>query len=139
MRRWAIGFTGTRAGMTPTQIEELRGALAFAFELGFDEFHHGDCVGADAQAHAIALEIGFDIVIHPPIVADHRAYSQDFDQIRSSKPYLERNHDIVDETRFLIAAPKQPIEVVRSGTWATVRYARKKPHGNILVLIPGPR
>jgi hypothetical protein len=36
-----------------------------------------------------------------------------------------RNHDIVDETELLIACPGELAEAVRSGTWATVRYARK--------------
>lgn len=42
------------------------------------------------------------------------------------KPPLVRNHDIVDSTELLIACPKEQVEVLRSGTWATIRYARKK-------------
>lgn len=36
----------------------------------------------------------------------------------------KRNHDIVDATEWLIATPKK-FEEIRSGTWATVRYAKK--------------
>jgi predicted Rossmann fold nucleotide-binding protein DprA/Smf involved in DNA uptake len=38
---------------------------------------------------------------------------------------LERNKDIVSESDFLIAAPDSKKERLRSGTWATVRHARK--------------
>jgi hypothetical protein len=51
----------------------------------------------------------------------------DVDFLAEAKPPLERNEDIVDFGRdLLIAAPLQMVEVVRSGTWHTVRYARKK-------------
>ena len=39
-------------------------------------------------------------------------------------PYLERNKNIVNAVDFIIAAPDGP-EKVRSGTWSTVRYAKK--------------
>lgn len=45
---------------------------------------------------------------------------------RPAKPYLERNKDIANEgIDGLIAAPSGWVEELRSGTWATVRYARK--------------
>lgn len=44
---------------------------------------------------------------------------------REPGPYLWRNHQIVDATSALIAAPFGFEEELRSGTWATVRYARK--------------
>ncbi len=47
-------------------------------------------------------------------------------RVLESKPYLERNRDIVDASEVLIACPSTREEVMRSGTWATVRYARKK-------------
>jgi hypothetical protein len=31
----------------------------------------------------------------------------------------------VDETEFLIGAPKEDEEVLRSGTWSTIRYSKK--------------
>lgn len=43
-----------------------------------------------------------------------------------AKDYLARNHDIVDAAGLLIAAPSGPAEKRRSGTWATVRHARKQ-------------
>jgi hypothetical protein len=38
---------------------------------------------------------------------------------------LERNTEIVKACDVLIATPKEQDEVLRSGTWATIRRARK--------------
>lgn len=113
-----VGFTGSRAGMSPGQLAALRVLLADAAE-----FHHGDCVGADAQAHGIALEMGVPIVLHPPSDARLRAYCAGAGMEMPEAPYLVRNRAIVNATDILVAAPDGP-ERVRSGTWATVRYAR---------------
>jgi hypothetical protein len=86
--------------------------------------HHGDAIGADAEAHDIAVALGCAIVIHPPQIEMQRAFKTAAD-IRAPKPYLDRNRDIVRESEFLIAAPAEVIEELRSGTWATVRYARR--------------
>lgn len=133
-----LGFTGTSAGMSAYQ----RLALLKILEQGdVGEFHHGDCVGADAEAHDIADSMDISIVIHPPTDTRHRAYKtpkgDDWGDMMwlPPKPYLERNHDIVDACDKLIAAPKEDTEQLRSGTWATVRYARKvgKP---VVILLP---
>ena len=50
-----IGFTGSRTGMSDKQKEGLVIKLQ---EFSFSEFHHGDCKGADEEAHAIVREIG---------------------------------------------------------------------------------
>lgn len=116
-----IGFTGTQDGMTPKQTIALWQQLSLISHL---EFHHGDCIGADEEAHDIARLVGAKIVGHPPTNEVKRAFCY-FDEEREPKEYIARNHDIVDETQLLIATPKSTVEEVRSGTWATVRYARK--------------
>lgn len=117
-----IGFTGTREGMTEKQKTELKKQFK---SLKIKEFHHGDCIGADEEAHKIfsSKYSNFKIYIHPPVNPSKRAYCLS-DNIFPEKPYLERNKDIVDRCDLLIAAPKGK-EEPRSGTWATVRYARK--------------
>ena len=113
-----LGFTGSQGGMDEGQIDRVRDLIGQATEL-----HHGDCIGSDAQAHVIAMTLGVRTVIHPPDDGRKRAFCQ-ADEAREPRPYLVRNRNIVDATDALIAAPDGP-ERRRSGTWATIRYARK--------------
>jgi len=101
-----------------TALRELLASHAGAI------LHHGDAVGADAEAHDIANALGHAIVIHPPALETQRAFKTAAD-IRAPKPYLDRNKDIVRETAILIVAPAEAIEQLRSGTRSTVRYARR--------------
>jgi hypothetical protein len=64
-------------------------------------------------------------VIHPPSDGSRRAHCK-ADKTLPPLPYLQRNHAVVDDTEVLIATPAQQHETLRSGAWATVRYARKK-------------
>lgn len=121
-----IGFTGTREGMSEAQRRTVYDLL---LRLPVTEAHHGDCVGADAQFHDVLLG-GFGlsnvpIILHPPDVPTLRAFSLCVNEVRAPKPFLDRNRDIVDECDLLIAAPRHDAEEMRSGTWATVRYARQ--------------
>jgi hypothetical protein len=119
-KRIVVGFTGTRKGMTEFQKTELK---RFLQKYG-GTFHHGGCIGADAEAHAIAGRLGYHIVMHPsyfprlqvPCIPDER---------REPLPPIVRNHNIVDESFALVACPGTMEEELRSGTWATIRYARK--------------
>lgn len=116
-----VGFTGTQRGMTETQASTVKSLLLLN---RCREFHHGDCIGADAQAHDIATALSLLTVSHPPIVNLKRA-NKKADVILPAKDYLDRNRDIVRETDMLVATPGETEEQLRSGTWSTVRYARK--------------
>lgn len=129
-----IGFTGTRQGCTEEQLKTLSAIFA---SIGLSaehqpELHHGDCVGADAQAVELANAVGFWTVCHPPTNPKLRARLTS-DEIRLPFDYLDRNHNIVNETDLLIVCPKNETEELRSGTWATYRYARRR--GKMIVLI----
>lgn len=131
----AIGFTGTQRGMTDAQHISFEAGLRFMLDVSDRIFRHGDCIGADAEAHEIAVKLGYQVVIHPPVDPKKRAWCKGAIRIAVPKPYIERNHDIVDETHILMATPGEDVEQLRSGTWATIRYARKK--GRKLLII-GP-
>lgn len=117
-----VGFTGTQEGMTLLQKVLFEGVLARVCP---DEFHHGDCIGADAEAHALVRRNAprCRIVIHPPEDDAKRAFCEG-DEVREPKPYLTRNRVIVACSDELVGAPKTAIEELRSGTWSTIRYAR---------------
>lgn len=121
-----IGFTGTRQGMSDHQKATLRLVMTAASLEGTKNIlHHGDCKGADAEAHAIAVELGWDIVIHPPVKRIMRAYCGDGAIVLPPMGYLDRDREIVRVSNFMFAAPKSDTEERRSGTWFTVRHARK--------------
>lgn len=90
-----------------------------------EQFHHGDCVGADARAHYIAAAYGVRIVRHPPIDEKLWANMSGADETWPAKSYLERDRDIVDTCDLLVAAPREMQEEHRGGTWYTIHYARR--------------
>ena len=119
-----IGFTGTRRGMTHSQIVRVTCLINMHSP---EAVRHGDCIGADEQFHnlCVAHSERLKIIIHPPTSSKMRAYCKGAHAITKPKPYLDRNKDIVIGSHLLIACPAQKREVIRSGTWFTVRYARK--------------
>ena len=130
-----LGFTGTQRGTTPDQIFRY---LELLVALKPSEMHHGDCIGADDDAWSYTLIAGaagagsISTHCHPPTNNTKRAYTKN-DVTYPPRPYLERNHDIVDACDVLVAAPGEREEQLRSGTWATVRYARKQ--GKVVYII----
>ena len=122
-----IAVTGTREGLPEKRMDLLRGLLRRESTGSDVILHHGDCLGVDAAAHGIAVNLGLRISIHPPDDPKLRAHRNHWRAVWSDpRPYLERNRDMVDAADLLVAMPRDPgTEEKRSGTWATVRYARK--------------
>jgi hypothetical protein len=127
--------------MTQFQKEELAKLLKLK---ECQEFCHGDCIGSDEQAADIALGIGVKIfTVFPPTGTTKRAYwmnpekflnNDDFQwnynrditvRWHPKDEYLKRNQKIVEHCKLMIAAPKEFEHTLRSGTWATIRYAWK--------------
>lgn len=132
-----IGFTGTRQGMTRLQRQLVESLLVMHPP---KETHHGDCVGSDAQFHKIICDqTTASIIIHPPLDRKHRAFctidESRGDKVLPEKEYLERNRDIVNVSKIIIAAPKELLEQQRSGTWYTIRQAREKKR-EIFIVFP---
>lgn len=120
-----IGFTGTRAGMSAHQVSQLRFMLGHLRD-ATNEFHHGGARGADRHAADIARACGFQVYWHPcPGVAREHGDVHVRDVWLEVFPPLVRNRRIVDAVDVLVAAPLSDREELRSGTWATVRYANR--------------
>lgn len=131
-----LGFTGTRIGMTQAQRITLAMCLA---TLEPSQFSHGDCVGADEQAHGMALIARVPVHIYPPHNEVRRAFCEGAAIVHAPGHYHERDRWLVDASDILIATPKRPLEELRSGTWTTIRYARRQRGGNrkhVIVINP---
>ena len=118
-----VGITGTREGMNEKQSKQVREFLE-QFPLG-TEFHHGDCKGVDVQAAAIAKELGFRIICHPPKLTEQQGFFGG-DETREPSGYLQRDRNIVDEADTLIVVPLQDEWQPKGGTWYTHDYAIKR-------------
>lgn len=116
-----LGFTGTRQGMSPAQKATFFGIVKI---WDVQEFIHGLCIGADADAHEIVRLVSSNIHIigRPgrPSGHPHRAEKL-VDSLYEPDTPIKRNRLIVDQSDQMIACPAG--ETLRSGTWATIRYA----------------
>jgi hypothetical protein len=130
-----VGFTGSRSGLSYQQQIAIVYILML-LEKNVIKFRHGDCVGSDEQFHKILVQVGWkdQIEIHPCTIKNKRAYCK-APIIHDPKPPLDRNRDIVDNSDLLIVCPKEKEEQLRSGTWATYRYA-KQVSKRIIIITP---
>lgn len=106
-----VGFTGTRRGMSRSQVSQLRTMLT---ALPVKAFHYGThktvSLFADAEAAQVAKAAGIPLI---PYEAE-----------RGTE--VRRDERLVDAVDVLIATPDTDVERLRSGTWTTVRRARTK-------------
>lgn len=135
-----VGFTGTQKGMTGAQKFRVGMMLTETEDISFAR--HGDCIGADEEFDYLCAVRSINVIAHPCDIRSKRAHClekhADLPYYLSEKPVkppLERNQDIVDESDVLVATPAGFEEEQRSGTWSTIRRARKR---GILVIIVWP-
>lgn len=135
-----IGFTGTRQGISPIQKQNLESILDNILP---EIVIHGGCIGADEEFHRICLEyrLGESLYLPYPFIMIYPSYLKDQQGVCPNPTFLAieqdpliRNQAIVHQSDILIAAPKYETEELRSGTWATIRYARKM--GVPVVILP---
>lgn len=135
MSEW--GFTGTQSGSSIAQRKVLTRLIS---ELDIFVLHHGVCIGADAEMHLLMLVWSkkAELIGHPPINEQKMCKNlKGFTHLYPPKEYLIRNKDIVDlGVDGLIVIPKGFQEELRSGTWSTVRYARRRKDRKIIIIWP---
>lgn len=143
-----VAFTGTQSGMTKWQKAECLERLK---ELKPTEFITGMCIGADYESTLLAIEAGVRIFTFYPgsLPLKRKSLFEFSSKLCDStwrdkeilgetlnyryypiKPALERNQDLVNSSSAIICAPKEHTNTLRSGTWATIRYAWKKQRKN---------
>jgi hypothetical protein len=125
-----IGFTGTQDGLQVSQLDSLRELMRGIRSIMGNAVivHHGDCIGADVQCDAICAKLYIQRHAHPGCdrsgASPKRAWCQ-AEVVHEPMWYIDRNHVIVGSALTLIGCPGGYTEEVRSGTWATIRHARR--------------
>lgn len=103
--------------------------------------HHGACEGADRDFSTLCRQFPIGQTFWPGSQEqwDWAKFAQsEGDAVEDIRPVLQRNSYIVKSSSALLVTPRRSYEVRRSGTWATVRYARKLGRP-ILVIWPDGR
>lgn len=125
--RYTIGITGSRHGATPEQLDRAEILLHAAHMVHGARLLvvHGSCVGVDAQIDAFCARTGVEVVCRPSWL---RRWTASVCAVQIAAPAAPRvrNRAIVRQSNLLIACP-QGAEALhpRSGTWVTVRMARR--------------
>ena len=148
-----IAFTGTRAGMTHQQKEEVADLLVELTGLTASigtvrveamEFDHGACDGSDRDFHSIVTYYRRDLnrqsVIHMhPAFPDQRDWARQYQSVNDVIHPIDlqptrRTRHMINKAQTVIACPRTKDEEWRgSGTWAGIRYARKLRRHLIIV------
>lgn len=118
-----IGVTGTREGLSGKRLASLR---RFIYDLNYHNTTvlHGMCKGVDEQVNHFCFLFNLRTIGYPG--TEGQARSMKCTDVLPVRPFLERNKDIVNDCDLLIGCPSDPNkEELRSGTWSTIRYARK--------------
>jgi hypothetical protein len=102
---------------------------------GAEMLHHGSCIGADFEVAVIARKLGMHIESHPANdVPAHKVADAPADIRYPPRRAKARNQEIVNLCDRLVAAPRGPEKSnLRSGTWMTVRMARRAKKPIVLV------
>lgn len=140
-KRYVIGFTGTRNGMTQQQrnliITLIKVARMKAKHLVVGL--HGDCVGADADFDELCKKAGIETWSRPCNYPNMRAYTKSKQIAEVTNP-MARNREIVKQCSVLLACPPTEEELEKGGTWKTIRMGRKRQRRdkdlNIYIVYP---
>jgi hypothetical protein len=131
----SIGVTGTRNGLSEEQANWIDQFLIYN---AVNVLHHGDCVGVDEQVALKFADRKAYIIAHPGLdVMMYRANCKVNDLVLPGKAALNRNRYIVQCSELLLAFPNSETDALRSGTWFTIRHAKKVKVPTIIVTPTG--
>lgn len=133
----SIGITGTRTILTLFQTNWLDSWLTANTA---KVLHHGDCTGADDVASVKFHKYGTYIIAHPgDVKKEYQAHSIVNDLSLPVTDTHRRNFAIVKLSDLLLAFPQGKEEdFPRSGTWQTVRIAKRLYRPHIIIYPEGP-
>lgn len=123
-----IGFTGTRT-IEKIPLNRLLDIdkLIVGYKIDYGDqlkVIHGCAFGADSYFHDICIHKSIPIIGRPTY--NRNSNLSDFEYLHLPEAPLTRNKKIVEDCDILIALPiDKDVEELRSGTWATIRHARK--------------
>jgi hypothetical protein len=125
-----IGFTGTRFGMSGAQRDKVGHIMTSIVLMRPEAYeavvgHHGMCVGADSEFHAICRSLGASVIGHPGPPGEFAA-DLECDEMLEPTNHMRRNAAIVAASSIMIAAPRENTPQPRGGTWATIGMARRE-------------
>lgn len=139
-----VSVTGSEVGPFPAQGEALVGLWApLRRQLGRPvTLSHGDCVGVDVWSAGVAEFLGWETEAYPwdrpGWHNPKRGYHRSSVIHRPNPDPMDRNWTLARVAiDGLYALPETKHEVMRSGTWSTVRRARKLGRKITLVLPDG--
>lgn len=136
-RPLTLGITGSREATMIPHYELVVKAIGESIRYGsFVRFVHGGCIGIDdvggQAAHSLGLLVHAMLINEwrkSPYTADWWNYSDTNAVMSWGTSYRERDQAVVDESNALLAFPLYPEKHARShrsGTWMTIRMARRK-------------
>lgn len=128
MSEVVLGVTGTQEGMS---VAQRKAVIQWLQDLGPTSAHHGGCIGVDEEVHELLIKVCANCIINVHPASDvsrlkvAKIKAGDTVTIWKAAPPLKRNRLIVGSSTEMLVLPKEQEEQLRSGTWATYRYARK--------------
>lgn len=127
MPQLTVLVTGTERGGTLVQLK-VADVLLRSWQPSL--LLHGGCIGVDDELDALAVELNISREIFPSTLLNKRVPDEVFQRrggslvIHPPAPPLSRNRVMVRRASRVLALPAEAREILRSGTWTTVRYAR---------------
>ncbi len=121
-----VAVTATRYSLTKAQVTRF---MELITELDPRVFLHGGCKGGDFLCGLLVKQLLPRCVVwaHPAndVPGWMAPYGSFSDKVAEEEPALQRNRTMVDTCNLLLGLPQDFTEKTRSGTWATIRYARR--------------